>query len=149
MPGFSIFWFLKLENGSPFVITPKLRTVFFGGDHDSTIGTNHFALDIPRRRIVMLSENGAKVDAGDKAAAEALIPKGRAVLQNLESTPTEVKEVLDQLQALSHKMSTVLYEASKKAGAGGGTANGAGGQTAGGGTKGGDDVIDADYKDVR
>ncbi len=97
----------------------------------------------------MLSENGAKVDAGDKAAAEALIPKGRAVLQNLESTPTEVKEVLDQLQALSHKMSTVLYEASKKAGAGGGTANGAGGETAGGGTKGGDDVIDADYKDVR
>ena len=61
MPGFSIFWFLTLEKGSPFFITPKLRTVFFGGDHDSTTGTNTFALDIPRRRIVMLSKNGAAV----------------------------------------------------------------------------------------
>ncbi|MBL7689262.1 MAG: molecular chaperone DnaK [Bdellovibrionaceae bacterium] len=103
----------------------------------------------------LLSENGDKVDAADKKKAESLIPDARALLQNLESTPTELKESFDQLQALSHKMSTALYEATKKSGSGGGGAGGgatdgggANGQSSGGG-KSGDDVIDADYKDVR
>ena len=61
MPGFSIFWFVNLDKGTPFFITPKLRTLFFCGDHDSTTGTNTFALDIARKRIVMLSANGAEV----------------------------------------------------------------------------------------
>ena len=103
----------------------------------------------------LLSENGDKVDAADKQKAESLIPGARELLQNLESTPTELKERFDQLQALSHKMSTALYEATKKSG--GGTGGGAGGGAAGGGANGqnsggsknGDDVIDADYKDVR
>lgn len=99
----------------------------------------------------LLNENGDKVDAADKQKAESLIPGARELLQNLESTPTELKERFDQLQALSHKMSTALYEATKKSG--GGTTGGAGGGATGGQSSGsgksGDDVIDADYKDVR
>ena len=60
MPGFSIFWFATLDHGSPFFLTPKLRTLFFCGDHDSTMGTNTFAFDIARKRIVTLSANSAE-----------------------------------------------------------------------------------------
>ncbi|MEA3210162.1 MAG: hypothetical protein QOE70_3219 [Chthoniobacter sp.] len=60
MPGFSIFWFLELNHGSPFLITPKLRVALFEGEHDSTLGTSAYALDVGRKRITTLSKNGAE-----------------------------------------------------------------------------------------
>ena len=56
-----MFWFATLDHGSPFFITPKLRVAFYCGEHDSTNGTETCALDIVRKRIVKLSENGAEV----------------------------------------------------------------------------------------
>lgn len=61
MPGFSVFWFVTLDHGSPFFITPKLRAAFFRGEHDSTKGAATYALDADRKRIVKLSANGAEV----------------------------------------------------------------------------------------
>ena len=60
MPDFSVFWFATLDHGSPFFLTPKLRAVFYCGEHDSTNGTATYALDVDRKRIVKLSENGAE-----------------------------------------------------------------------------------------
>ena len=60
MPGFSVFWFATLDDGSPFFLTPKLRAAFYCGEHDSTNGTATYALDLLRKRIVKLSANGAE-----------------------------------------------------------------------------------------
>lgn len=60
MPGFSVFWFATLDHGSPFFFTPKLRAMFYCGEHDSTNGTATYALDSDRQRIVRLSMNGAE-----------------------------------------------------------------------------------------
>jgi molecular chaperone DnaK len=66
-----------------------------------------------------------------------------------------LKKAFDTLQTASHKITQDLYKATGAAegqannGHGGdaGASNGAGG-AAGGSSKGGDDVIDADFKDV-
>ncbi|CAN5495237.1 molecular chaperone DnaK [soil metagenome] len=101
----------------------------------------------------LLRDNAAQIDAGDKTKAEELVAQSRKVLENQETTPTELKEVFDKLQALSHKVSTAIYEKKSAAGqpgpgagANAGTDSGA---AAGDGAAKGDDVIDADYKDVR
>ena len=59
MPGFSVFWYVRLDHGSPFLIMPKLRVAFFGGEELSTLGNTIYALDVDRKRIVKLSNNGA------------------------------------------------------------------------------------------
>ena len=98
----------------------------------------------------LLRDNGSQIDAGDKVKAEDLIAVSRKLLENLETTPTELKETFEKLQAVSHKVSTQIYEKKAQDGkAGGGSAPG--GDTGAGGEapKSGEDVIDADYKDVR
>lgn len=98
----------------------------------------------------LVRDNSAQIEAADKTKAEDLITQARKLLDNLETTPTELKEVFDKLQTLSHKISTTLYD-QKNAGATPGAAPGADAPAgeAGEQAKGGDDVIDADYKDVR
>ncbi len=100
----------------------------------------------------LLRDNGSQIEPADKAKADELVAEGRKVLDNHETTPTELKEVFERLQALSHKMSTSIYEkkaAAGKAGAAGGgsTSGGAAGDSSA--SKSGEDVIDADYKDVQ
>ena len=101
----------------------------------------------------MLRDNGSQIEAGDKTKAEELVAQGRKLLDNHETTPTELKEVFDKLQTVSHRISTNMYD--KKAGAagasgdGGGTSSGTGSGGEGSAPKSGEDVIDADYKDVQ
>ncbi len=101
----------------------------------------------------LLRDNGSQIDPSDKTKADELVAEGRKVLDNHETTPTELKEVFEKLQALSHKMSASIYEkksAAGKAGAAGGSSDG--GSASGGdssASKSGEDVIDADYKDVQ
>jgi molecular chaperone DnaK len=101
----------------------------------------------------LLRDNSAQIDAGDKTKTEDLVAQARKALENHETTPTELKEVFDKLQAISHKISTALYEKKSAAGQPGPGADASSG-AASGGAEGdaapkGDDVIDADYKDVR
>lgn len=98
----------------------------------------------------LLRDNGSQIDAADKTKAEELVAEGRKLLDNHETTPTELKEVFDKLQAVSHKVSTSIYE--KKAAAGtsnAGKESGSNGSADGSAPKSGEDVIDADYKDVQ
>jgi molecular chaperone DnaK len=97
----------------------------------------------------LFRDKAADIAKSDVSTGEELIARGRTLLANLESTPTELREVFDKLQALNNKISTSLYEKKSAGGAAGAPGGDAG---AGGGAsdaKGGDDVIDADYKDVR
>ncbi len=104
----------------------------------------------------LFRDKAADVDKSDKDKAEELMARGRALLANLESTPTELREVFDKLQTVNNRISSSLYD---KKNAGGGAAAGGANRTAGegsgtengaaGGEQKGDDVIDADYKDVR
>lgn len=82
----------------------------------------------------------------DKKTAEEAIVKAKAVLDNKNSDISALKAEFTALQAVSHKITTELYK--KSAGANGANA-GAEGPTEGAtqGNK-GDDVIDADFKDV-
>ena len=83
-----------------------------------------------------------------KTANDA-IADAKKVLENKTADAGELKAAFDKLQSLTHNMTSELY---KKQGAQGGGDAGAqggnGGAQAGGENKGGDDVIDADYKDV-
>jgi molecular chaperone DnaK len=96
----------------------------------------------------ILRDNSNQIDAGDKSKAEEVGAEARKALDNHDTTPTELKEVFERLQSISHMISTAIYEkkaAAGQAGAAGGGAPGGEGEK----PKGGEDVIDADYKDVR
>jgi len=94
----------------------------------------------------IIRENRSMFSDSDVQAAEDLIKEGRELLDKKDSEASDIRSVFDRLQAASHKLSSELY--AKKAKEGGATGNGAAdsGQTAE--TKGNDDVIEADYKDV-
>lgn len=96
----------------------------------------------------LIKENTANLPAAEVKSAEDSIAAAKKAIESKASL-AELKSAHDQLMAISQKLSTELY---KKAGAAGGQpgAQGAEGSTAGASSeaKGGDDVIDADYKDV-
>jgi molecular chaperone DnaK len=94
----------------------------------------------------LIKENSANLPAAEVKTAEEAIAKAKKAIE-AKASLGELKSAHDELMAVSQKLSTELY---KKAGAAGeqgaGPQGGAEGSTAG--AKGGDDVIDADYKDV-
>lgn len=95
----------------------------------------------------LVKENGAKIPEGDKKNLETLMADAKKVLENKSATGDELKAQLTKLTEASHKLSSEMY---KNAGGAPGAQGAAGGeQTADAGAKKeGDDVIDADYKDV-
>jgi molecular chaperone DnaK len=95
----------------------------------------------------LMRDKAAEIEKADVTQGEELMARARTLLANMESTPTELREVFEKLQALNSKISAALYEKKSAAGAAGGAKN-AGGE-AGAEAKRGDDVIDADYKDVQ
>jgi molecular chaperone DnaK len=99
----------------------------------------------------LVKDNEGTFEAADVTTTNDLVAQARAELANKDADAAALKVIFDKLQAHSHKLSNELY--SKK-----GTNPGAsapGGETTNAGakgdeaTKGGDDVIDADFKDVR
>jgi len=96
----------------------------------------------------LIRENKATFQANDVSSAEALIKEGRDGLANKDSKAADLRSIFDRLQTLSHKFANDLYS-KKGAQAGGAAPEGDGaGKTEETKTAGGDDVIDADFKDV-
>lgn len=99
----------------------------------------------------VIKDSGAQIPEADVKAANDSIAEAKKVLENKGASASELKAAFDKLQAVTHKLSSELY---KKQGApAGGDGSGGGGTGAGGaegaeGSKSGEDVIDADYKDV-
>ncbi len=98
----------------------------------------------------LIKEKGGDLSQTEKIQAEAAINDAKKALQDRPPLD-QITTVLNALTQASHRLSTSLYEKSKKEGGEGGGAEGGGSGAAGGeGAKAGgkDDVIDADYKDV-
>jgi molecular chaperone DnaK len=91
----------------------------------------------------MINDNKELAEA-DKKKAEEAIAQARTVLSNVNSSTQELKDALDSLTAASHAITSNLYEKQK-----GKASGGSAGAKASPGSDGNDDVIDADYKDVK
>jgi molecular chaperone DnaK len=97
-----------------------------------------------------LKEYGDKVDAGDKQAIEDAIAKGKKAMES--NDVGAIKSAQEELTRSSHKLAEAMYaKASKGAGAAGpGAGAGAGpGAQEGPQQKAQEDVVDADFEDVK
>lgn len=99
----------------------------------------------------LIKDAGAKIPDSDKKSIETVLADAKKVVENKSASVDEMKSVFTKLQETTHKLSSEMY---KQQGAAGGAQGGAAGAEAQGETadagakKDGDDVIDADYKDV-
>ncbi|MHB8202814.1 MAG: molecular chaperone DnaK, partial [Desulfomonilaceae bacterium] len=100
-----------------------------------------------------LKEYGDKIDSSVKSAIEAAITKTKTAMEGADAH--EIKSAMEELQQASHNLAEAMYQqTSSSAGAGEGTGCGAGcGGSAGGpsqaGAKPEDDVVDADFEEVK
>jgi molecular chaperone DnaK len=97
-----------------------------------------------------VKENEASFQAADVKMAHEIIAEGRTAVANKETTAADLKGIYERLVNLNHKLSNELYANKGKGAEGGAAAEAASGaeDTNSGHGKGGDDVIEADYKDV-
>ena len=95
----------------------------------------------------LMADNKDKLQDSETGPLKEAVEKGKAVLANQQAGEDDFKTAIDAITKASHAVSSKLYEQSKAQPGAEGSA--AGGGDAGGGTKAdGEDVIDADYKDV-
>ncbi|UYL09397.1 molecular chaperone DnaK [Bdellovibrio sp. SKB1291214] len=95
----------------------------------------------------LIKDSGSQLPEAEVKTANDAIADAKKVLENKGASADELKAAFDKLQSLTHTMTSELY---KKQGAQGDAGQGgAAGADAGSEKKAdGDDVIDADYKDV-
>jgi molecular chaperone DnaK len=103
-----------------------------------------------------LKEHGSKVDASTKSAIEAAIAKTKSTMEG--SDAGAIKSAMEELQQASHKLAEAMYQQaagqSGGPGAGGpgpeaGFGGGAGPGGPGGAQRPEDDVVDADFEEVK
>jgi len=99
-----------------------------------------------------LKENADKVDASVKSAIEAAISKTKSAMDG--SDAQAIKSAVEELQQASHKLAEAMYQqaAGSGPGAGAGPTGGPGQEQAGGpkpGPKPDEDVVDADFREVK
>lgn len=95
-----------------------------------------------------LKEHGDKVDAGVRSAIEAAITKTKTAMEG--SDAAALRSAMEELQQASHKLAEAMYQqASGSAGPGAEHAGGPQGGTGGHSAKSDDDVVDADFEEVK
>ena len=99
-----------------------------------------------------LGEHGSNVDAADKARLESALADAKKALEKTDVSAQELRDTTNTLSQASHKLAEAMY-AKASAGAGGqdgGGPAGGGAAGAGNGARGGDDdVVDADFEEVK
>jgi len=95
-----------------------------------------------------LKEHGSKLDASDRSAIETALADAKSKLAS-SSDAEELKREAEKLQTAAHKLAQKVYENSS--GQGGASSGGASSSqdTAGSGDAGGDQVVDADFEEVK
>ena len=93
-----------------------------------------------------LEEHGDKVDADEKAKIQEAIKEAEAALKAEDQAQIESKT--EALMKASQKLGEKVYADAQAAGAAAAAAGGAGGGAAGGAAK-ADDIVDADFKEVK
>ena len=98
----------------------------------------------------LINESGSKLAEADLASVKTMITDAKAVLDNKTAAAAELTAAFEKLQKSSHKITEDLYKASAAAGGAGASKDSGMGGDAGAHAdkKAGDDVIDADFKDV-
>ena len=97
----------------------------------------------------LIKDNEAKLPADDVKAAQTELEESKKLVSKGTDAPlNDLKAQFEKLQTITQKMSAELYKQAPPPGAAGADATQASDATGGATTKGGDDVIDADYKDV-
>ncbi len=95
-----------------------------------------------------MNDAGSKLTAAETDPVKSAVADAKKVLENKSSTATELKSAFEALQTISHKMSEAAYKAGATPSGAEAGAEGASAAGASAGKKEGDDVIDADFKDV-
>ena len=95
----------------------------------------------------LVKDEASKVSEADKKTVEEAIAVAKKVVEDKTTGATELKAAFETLQTATHKVTTELYK-QQTAGAGAAGAGQAGPDAAAGQNPKGDDVIDADFKDV-
>ncbi len=101
-----------------------------------------------------LKDFGDKLNPEDRGTVDAALQKAKGVLEgsaeSLDVAP--IKEVSDELMKATHKLSEEMYKRATAAGAagpGGGPSAANGSDSNGAGKKPGEDVVDADFEEVK
>ncbi|WP_374001525.1 molecular chaperone DnaK [Bdellovibrio bacteriovorus] len=95
----------------------------------------------------LIKDSGAQLPEAEVKSANEALADAKKILENKSASGDELKGAFERLQNLTHKLTSDLY---KKQGAQPGAEGQQADQAEGDASanKGGDDVIDADYKDV-
>ncbi|HWU41866.1 MAG TPA: Hsp70 family protein, partial [Bdellovibrio sp.] len=93
----------------------------------------------------LVKDSGSQLPEAEVKSANEAVAEAKKVLENKSAEGAELKGAFERLQNLTHKLSSDLY---KKQGAQPGAEGQPAQEEQQAGNKGGDDVIDADYKDV-
>lgn len=96
----------------------------------------------------LVKDNAATLAENDKKSAEEAVAEAKKSLENKEETLEAMKATFEKLQTLTHKLTSEIYKKNSASGAGEAGAENGGGAPGGEEKKSGDDVIDADFKDV-
>ncbi len=97
----------------------------------------------------LMKDQAAQIPEAEKKPLETLIADSKKVLENKNAPLADLKKQFEKLQETAHKMSSEMYKKNAGGAPQGETAGGPGEKAeAGANAKNGDDVIDADYKDV-
>jgi molecular chaperone DnaK len=94
-----------------------------------------------------LKENEDKVDAATKSNIEGGIAKLKEVMDGEDAAA--IKTAMEELQQASHKLAEAMYQQASQQAGGPGMGGEAGGQAAGGEAKSEEDVVDADFTEVK
>jgi len=98
-----------------------------------------------------LKEHGSKLDAADRTQIESALESAKRKLSDA-TDPDELKREGEALQTAAHKLAQKVYEKASSASADGNGAAQADGAAAGasqGGSSSGDQVVDADFEEVK
>ncbi|MFN8642236.1 MAG: molecular chaperone DnaK [Candidatus Binatia bacterium] len=94
-----------------------------------------------------LSEHGGEIDAADKSAIEAALADAKKALEGNDGD--QMKAATEQLNKAQHKLAEAMYAKAAQRGGAAGDGAGPAGETGGAAGKGRDDVVDADFEEVK
>jgi molecular chaperone DnaK len=96
-----------------------------------------------------LNDNRGKLDGASVGELENALAEAKKVLEDQNTEADKLRQAEERVTQASHKLAEILYQQSTaQSGPQAGPTNGAAGP-AGSGSTGGDDVVDAEYEEVR
>ena len=96
-----------------------------------------------------LAENGESIDAAGKLAVETAIADAKKVVEDTGADADRLKTAANELSKASHKLAEAMYAKAAQSQGGASADGGASGAAGGGESSRKDDVVDADFEEVK